>query len=65
VAKAVAVALASRLADLSGRTIEIHYRIGSSAIDAIHRRLAEWPEALKIVESLATQFRRKRTKYNA
>jgi hypothetical protein len=64
VAKAVAVALASRFVNLSGRAIE-HYRIGSSAIGAIHRRLAERPEALKIVESLATQLRRKRIKYKA
>ncbi len=63
VAKAVAVALASRLANLSGRTIGQHYEIGSSAIGAIHRRLADRPEALKIVESLTTQLRRKRTKY--
>ncbi len=65
VAKAVAVALASRLANLSGRTIGQHYAIGSSAIGAIHRRLADRPEALKIVESLTKQLRRKRTKYKA
>jgi hypothetical protein len=65
VAKAVAVALASRLANLSRWTIREHYRIGSSAIGAIYRRLAERPEALKIVESLATQLRKKRTKYKA
>jgi hypothetical protein len=64
VAKAVAVAMASRLANRSGRTIGEHHRIGSSAIGAIHRRLAERPEALKIVES-STQLRRKRTKYKA
>jgi hypothetical protein len=65
VAKAVAVALASRFVNLSRRAIGEHYRIGSSAIGAIHRRLAERPEALKIVESLATQLRRKRIKYKA
>jgi hypothetical protein len=61
-AKAVAVALASRLANLSGRMIGQHYGIGSSAIGAIHR-LADRPEALKIVELLTTQLRGKRTKY--
>jgi hypothetical protein len=65
VAKAVAVALASRFVNLSGRAIGEHDRIGSSAIGAIHRRLAERPEALKIVESLATQLKRKRIKYKA
>jgi hypothetical protein len=65
VAKAVAVALASRLANLSGRTIGENYRIGSSAIGAIHRRLAERPEVLKIVESLVAQLRWKKTKYKA
>jgi hypothetical protein len=64
VVKAVAVALASRLANLRPGNRE-HYRIGSSAIGAIHRRLAERPEALEIVESLATQLRRKRIKYKA
>jgi hypothetical protein len=61
VTKAVAVALASRLATLSGRTIGQHYGIGSSAIGAIHR-LADRPEALQIIELLTTQLRRKRTK---
>jgi hypothetical protein len=62
VAKAVAVTLASRLATLSGRTIGQHYGIGSSAISAIHRRLADRPQAMQIVEMLATQLGRKRTK---
>jgi hypothetical protein len=63
VAKAVAVALASRLANLSGHTIGQHYGISSSALGAIHRRLADRPEALKSVELLTTQPRGKRTKY--
>ncbi len=64
-AKAAAVALASRLANLSGRLIGQHYGIGSAAIGAIHRRLADRPDALEIVESLTKQLRRKRTKYKA
>ena len=64
-AKAVAVALASRLAEANGRAVGEHYGIGSSAIGAIHRRLADRPEALDAVESLARQLRRKRTKYKA
>ncbi len=64
-AKAVAVALASRLAEESGRAIGEHYGIGSSAIGAIHRRLADRRDALDVVESLAGQLRRKRTKYKA
>ena len=64
-AKAVAVAVASRLANLSGCRIGQHYGIGSSAIGAIHRRLADRPDALEIIESLTRQLRRKRTKYKA
>ena len=64
-AKAVAVALASRLANPSDRLIGQHYEIGSAAIGAIHRRLAEQPDALAVVESLTRQLRRKRIKYTA
>ena len=64
-AKSVAVVLASELANLSGRAIGEHYGIGSSAIGAIHRRLANRPEAQEVVRSLATQLKRKRTKYKA
>ena len=64
-AKAAAVAVASRLANLSGRLIGQHYGIGSAAIGAIHRRLADRPNALEIVESLTKQLRRKRIKYKA
>ena len=64
-AKAAAVAVASRLANLSGRQIGQHYGIGSAAIGAIHRRLADRPDALKIVESLSKQLRNRRIKYKA
>jgi hypothetical protein len=64
-ATATAVALASRLANLSGRLIGEHYGIGSAAIGAIHRRLADRPEAPDIIESLAKQLKRKRIKYKA
>ena len=40
-AKAAVVALASRLANLNGRMIGQHYGIGSAAIVAIHRWLAD------------------------
>jgi hypothetical protein len=41
-----------------------HYlAFGSSAIGAIHRRLAVQPDGLEIVESLARQLRRKKIKY--
>lgn len=64
-AKAVAVALASRLANTSGRAIAQHYGIGSAAIGAIHRRLADRRDALDVVESLTRQLSRKKTKYKA
>jgi hypothetical protein len=64
-AKAAAVALASQLANLSGRLIEQHYGIGSAAIGATHRRLADRPDALGIVESLTKQLGRKKIKYRA
>ena len=64
-AKSVAVVLASELANLSGRAIGEHYGIGSSAIGAIHPRLANRPESQKVVRSLAPQLKRKRTKYKA
>jgi len=60
-----AVALASRLADESGRAIGEHYGIGSAAIGAIHRRLADRRDTLDVVEALARQLKRKRTKYKA
>jgi tetrahydromethanopterin S-methyltransferase subunit G len=62
-AKAVAVTVASRLAEATGRQIGLHYGIGCSAVRAIHRRLADRPDALKVVESLVRQLRGKRVKY--
>ena len=62
-AKAAAVALASRLADTGGRLIGQHYGISSSGIAAIHRRLADRPDVLEVVESLVKQLTRKKTKY--
>ena len=64
-AKAAAVALASRLANMSGRLVGEHYGIGSAAIGAIHRRLADRPDVLEIVESLSKQLRNRRIKYKA
>jgi hypothetical protein len=61
-AKAVAVALASRLAEASGRAIGLHYGIGSAAVGAIQHRLADRPDALAVVESLAHQLRSKKLK---
>jgi REP element-mobilizing transposase RayT len=60
-AKAVAVALASRLAEANGREIAQHYGIGSSALGAIHRRLATRPEVLEVVEDLARGLRKRGT----
>ena len=64
-AKAVAVALASRLSDLSGRAIGVRYGIGSSAIGSIHQRLAQRAEASEVVESLVQELRRKKVKRKA
>jgi len=61
-AKAVAVALASRVAETTERTIGLHYGIGSSAVRAIHRRLAERRDALEVVESLVEELRSKKVK---
>ena len=61
--KAAAVALASRLADISGRQLGEHYGISSSGIVAIQRRLADRRDVLATVESLVKQLRRKKVKY--
>lgn len=61
-AKAVAVALASRLANATGRAIGLHYGISSSAIGAIHRRLAGRADVLEAVESLAQQLLKKKAR---
>jgi hypothetical protein len=62
-AKAVAVAVASRLAEATAREIGLHYGIGSSAVRATDRRLAERPDALRVVECLVQQLRSKKVKY--
>ncbi len=62
-AKAAAVALASRLANVSGRLIAEHYGISSSRIVGIPRRLPDRPEVLDTVESLVKQLTRRKTKY--
>lgn len=64
-AKAVAVALASRLTGANGRTIGLRYGVGSSAIGSIHRRLAARPDLVEIVESIAHELRTKKTKHKA
>ena len=56
---AVAVTLATRLAEIDSRAIGEHYAIGSSAVGVIPRRLAERPDALRVVESLARQLRKR------
>jgi hypothetical protein len=58
-----AVALASRLAGVSGGLIGQHYRSSCSAIVAIHRRLTDRPEVVEAVESLAKPLRPKNDKY--
>jgi hypothetical protein len=57
-----AKAVASRLANASDRAIGLHYGIGSSAIGAIHRRLADRADLLKAVESLVQQLRGKKAR---
>ena len=61
-AKGVAVELAAQLADMSSRAVGSHYGIGATAVAANHCRLAARPELLKVVETLATQLRRKKIK---
>jgi len=61
-AKAVAVALASRLAGTSEQAIGLHYGIGSSAVRAIRRRLAERRDALEVVASLVRELRSRKAK---
>ena len=61
--KAVAVELACRLADTSGRAIGEHYNLGSGAVSAIHRKvLQDWHDVLPIVDALALRLQRKRAR---
>jgi putative transposase len=57
-AKAAAVELAARLADMTGRAIGEHYGIGATGVAATHRRLAQRPELLQIVETLTGKLRK-------
>jgi len=59
--KAVAVALAARLANATCRAIAEHYGVGSSAVAAIGRGMADRPEVLAVVETLSRQLRNRRT----
>ena len=61
-AKAVAVELALRLADLSSRAIGVRYRIGAAAVGAIHQRFAGRPELLQVVDELARKLSKMRSK---
>jgi hypothetical protein len=61
-AKAAAVELAARLADMSGRAIGLRYGIGAAAVGAIHQRLQDRPDVLQLVESLAKKLCKTRTK---
>ena len=60
--KAVAVVLAAGLANTTCRAIAEHYGVGSSAVSAIQRRLADRPEVIAAVESLSRELRRKSKK---
>jgi len=60
--KAVAVALAARLAKRTCRAIAEHYGVGSSAVAAIQRRLADRPEVMAAVEALSRQLKNKKIK---
>ena len=61
-AKAVAVALASRLAGVTNRAVGEHYGIGSSAVNSIHVRLSDRPEVLAAVDLIARQLTKRKTK---
>jgi len=64
-AKAVAVELACRLADMSGRAIGEYYGLGSAAVSAIHRKVQkDWCNVLPIVNALALRLQDKRARRN-
>ncbi len=53
---------AEPLEPLGRRAVGVRYGIGAAAVGAIHQRLAARPEVLRIVESLAEQLCKTRTK---
>ena len=61
-AKAVAVEVASQLADMSGRAIGEHYGVGATAIGANRRRLASRPDVLQVVETIGKKLGKKKSK---
>lgn len=61
-AKAVAVELAARLADIGSRAIGLRYGIGAAAVSAIHRRLTDRPDVLHVVDALAKELHKRRPK---
>jgi hypothetical protein len=63
-AKAVAVALAARLAEVGHRSIGEHYGIGPSAVGATLVRLADRPDLAIVVETLAKELRSSKRKWN-
>ena len=52
----------SRLADLSGRAVGEHYRISSTGVGAIHRRMADRPDALAIADTIEKRLKKQRRK---
>jgi REP element-mobilizing transposase RayT len=61
-AKSAAVELAARLADMTGRAIGEHYGIGATGVAATHRRLADQPGVLQVVETLARELQKQKRK---
>jgi len=61
-AKAVAVSLAARLAEVGHRSLGEHYGIGPSAVGATLARLVERPDLAQSVELLTKQLRRRTLK---
>ena len=60
--KAVAVELAVRLADLTGRAVGQKYGISSTGVGAIHRRIVNRPELLVIADKLETRLQKRTAK---
>ena len=61
-AKAVAVALAARLAEEGHRSIGEHYGIGPSAVGATLARLVDRPDVTQVVEVLAKELQKSKRK---